>query len=173
MSFYCDTRRSYILVPSWHVVLTARLFYLARQFKLLLLKQVDNLEFSIPRQSGIQLLVFSRLHFNMMFFASLGPDDAPIIFDQSPAELTKIFLKWSKPKQPNGVLTDYKVCWSYMGKTPDCEKETSIVESYTITKLSPGIEYNVMVSASTKVGYGPNSSTKVISTDKSGKSYLD
>ena len=162
--------RSYILV-FWHVVLTARLFYLAREFKLLLLKQVDSLEFSIPCQSGVQLLVFSRLHFNMMFIASLGPDDAPIIAHESP-QLTTIFLEWSKPKQPNGVLTDYKVCWSYsMGKT--CETETSTIKNYTITKLRPGIEYNVMVSASTKVGYGPNSSTKGIRTTKSGKSYLD
>ena len=107
----------------------------------------------------------------MIFIASVGPDDAPNIANKS-FQLTTIFLEWSKPKQPNGVLTDYKVCWSYMGKTPKCETETSTIKNYTITKLSPGIEYNVMVSASTKVGYGP-SSTKGISTSKSGKSYLD
>ena len=84
------------------------------------------------------------------------------------AQFTKIYITWSEPKERNGVLTDYKVCWSSLEKIRVCEAKISTIKNYIIPNLSPGVRYSVMVSASTKAGMGPPS-TDSISTTKSGK----
>ena len=106
-------------------------------------------------------------HFNLTSVSSVVPG-VPTI-DSANANLTAISLEWSPPLQPNGMITNYEVCWRPKDGSSTC-KLTPATPSFPhiIPNLRPGTTYDVSVLAITKVDKGSAASVQR-KTDRSGK----
>ena len=66
---------------------------------------------------------------------------------------TTLLLSWSKPIQPNGIITNYSINCS--SDDSIYYTDSSVVETGLISGLQPYTNYTCSVSAYTKVGKGP------------------
>ena len=73
-------------------------------------------------------------------------------------------IQWSPPAVPNGIIVSYTV---YSNGTPVVNVSGSEV-NYLLDGLSPYQEISVSVSASTKIGEGPQSEQKTTRTQQTG-----
>lgn len=76
--------------------------------------------------------------------------------------LTTIVVLWSKPAQPNGKITEYKLCWDSA-----CKTFGPVSMNYTIGDLKPATMYRISIFAFTQIGSGPADSD-TITTRRSG-----
>ena len=94
--------------------------------------------------------------------AATSPPDAPLSVAAEPAGTGEIDVSWQEPPSDGGsAITGYTVQWKEVSdswNTPDdvSEADTSGT-AYTITNLSPGVEYSVRVFATNSAGNGPAS----------------
>ena len=86
-----------------------------------------------------------------------GPPDAPLSVAAEPAGTGEIDVSWQEPGADGGsAITGYAVQWKEVSgswDTPDDVSEAVTTDTtYTITGLSPGVEYSVRVVATNSGG---------------------
>lgn len=95
-----------------------------------------------------------------------APEGVPwtvLRFEAFPMGSSAFFLVWSKPAQPNGVLTGYKIYYQVVDGTslgPRLEREPHVTDPEATTAklagLQPDTKYRVHIRATTRVGEGNN-----------------
>ncbi|GBL94854.1 Phosphatidylinositol phosphatase PTPRQ [Araneus ventricosus] len=75
-----------------------------------------------------------------------------------------IYLTWSPPDPANGLLQDYEVKWGEYFK-PEAMRNLTKDTFFVAENLTPFTNYTFMVSASTKVGFGPPSDSFMDQTE--------
>jgi netrin-G3 ligand len=126
---------------------------------------------------------FTNYSFVVVAVNSLGnsPPSEPVVnrtdefFPTAPLNLTEvsttsdsIFVTWSPPSSPNGVLLSYNV--SHRRADGNVFTRLSVSPSMTtanLTSLSSFVTYNIFVRAETAVGFGPMSNLISVRTNTS------
>ena len=93
--------------------------------------------------------------------AEVGGPGVPRSVTAEPSGTDAIDVSWEEPASDGGsVITGYSVQWKEASGSWDMPKDVSQTDtdaestSYTITNLSPGVEYSVRVIANNSVGNG-------------------
>ncbi|XP_045618768.2 netrin receptor unc-40 isoform X1 [Procambarus clarkii] len=66
-------------------------------------------------------------------------------------------VKWMAPDKANGIITKYRVKWTWEDGADDIQVNGTSTTSYTITGLAACINYSVTVAAATSEGFGVES----------------
>lgn len=72
-----------------------------------------------------------------------------------------LFLVWTKPAEPNGILTGYRIYYEPVNETrlgPLLERKPHITDSEAtnakLAMLAPDTKYRIHIRATTKIGEG-------------------
>ena len=69
--------------------------------------------------------------------------------------LTSIYLTWSAPQEPNGVIISYEVTYRVTGNNLVTTNTTDLSTTFSISSLTPQTAVsNISVSAYTSIGSG-------------------
>ena len=97
-------------------------------------------------------------------------------FDSVAMELTvNVYISWSPPSQPNGVITDYSVTVYRSANTSDIVYMNTTATDTMVTAsvvVSPFTNYIVSVSASTAAGEGESAKDTITSPQAGRGAYL-
>ena len=87
-------------------------------------------------------------------------------FSATEINTTAIRVKWSKPTEPNGIITTYELMYSKNGGNLVAVNYTTLMDSFSIVlnNLDPFSTYNIQVRAYTSVGAG-NFTNRSVRTD--------
>ena len=102
------------------------------------------------------------------FYLTPEPGDPPAHLAATVISATSIYLTWSEPFHPNGVLVSYNITYNLTGTYTSIIVNAVDTTSYTFTNLSAFTYYKFLISASTRVGAGPVA-TIATRTDESSK----
>ncbi|XP_042856155.1 phosphatidylinositol phosphatase PTPRQ-like isoform X2 [Penaeus japonicus] len=80
--------------------------------------------------------------------------EAPTNLTATTTTPESIWVVWTPPETPNGVITNYRLSWNCSGRSPDSAVVEPDVTEYNITGLSPCSECSVAVRAATVKGFG-------------------
>lgn len=131
-----------------------------------------NLKIAVYRLSYVTLFV--TIIFLFLFIRYAGPPSETLSFDTPegvpgtvlnleafPMGSSALFLAWTKPAEPNGILTGYRIYYESVNGTrlgPLLERKPHIIDpeatSAKLAALAPDMKYRVHVRATTKVGEG-------------------
>lgn len=131
-----------------------------------------NLKIAVYRLSYVTLFV--TIIFLFLFIRYAGPPSETLSFDTPegvpgtvlnleafPMGSSALFLAWTKPAEPNGILTGYRIYYESVNGTrlgPLLERKPHITDpeatSAKLAALAPDMKYRVHVRATTKVGEG-------------------
>ena len=114
------------------------------------------------------IVVTVLLSYMYSFCPTPEPGDPPARLAATVTSATSIYLTWSDPLLPNGVLVSYNISYNLTGTYTSIIVNTVGTTAYTITNLNAFTYYEFLISASTRVGAGPVA-TIVTRTDESGK----
>lgn len=140
-----------------------------------------NLKTAVYRLSYVTLFV--TIIFLFLFIRYAGPPSETLSFDTPegvpgtvlnleafPMGSSALFLAWTKPAEPNGILTGYRIYYESVNGTrlgPLLERKPHIIDSEAtsakLAALAPDMKYRVHVRATTKVGEG-NEYVSLLST---------
>ena len=101
------------------------------------------------------------------FYLTPEPGDPPARLAATVTSATSVYLTWSEPLLPNGVLVSYNITYNLTGTSTSIMVNAVGTTGYTITNLNAFTYYEFLVSASTRVSAGPVA-TIVTKTDESG-----
>lgn len=130
-----------------------------------------NLKIAVYRLSYVTLFVTIIF---LLFIRYAGPPSETLSFDTPegvpgtvlnleafPMGSSALFLAWTKPAEPNGILTGYRIYYESVNGTrlgPLLERKPHITDpeatSAKLAALAPDMKYRVHVRATTKVGEG-------------------
>lgn len=78
-----------------------------------------------------------------------------------PMGSSALFLVWTKPAEPNGILTGYRIYYESVNETrlgPLLERKPHITDSEAtnakLAMLAPDTKYRIHIRATTKIGEG-------------------
>ena len=117
------------------------------------------------------IVVTVLLSYMYSFYPTPEPGDPPARLAATVTSATSIYLTWSDPLLPNGVLVSYNISYNLTGTYTSIIVNAVGTTAYTITNLNAFTYYEFLISASTRVGAGPVA-TIVTRTDESGKRML-
>jgi neuronal cell adhesion molecule len=89
------------------------------------------------------------------------PEDVPepvVHFEAFPMGSSALFLKWTRPAKPNGILTGYKIRYQVVYTDLDklFRRKPHVMDpqatSAKLSALAPDTRYSVSISATTRVG---------------------
>ena len=106
------------------------------------------------------------------FYPTPEPGDPPACLAPTVTAATSVYLTWSEPLLPNGVLVSYNITYNLTGTFTSIIVSAVGTTGYTIANLNAFTYYEFLVSASTRVGAGPAVSI-VTRTDESGEWMLN
>ena len=112
----------------------------------------------------VTVLCISQLYF---FYPTPESGDPPARLAATVTSATSIYLTWSEPLLPNGVLVSYNISYNLTGTYTNIIVNAVGTTGYTVTNLNAFTYYEFLVSASTRIGAGPVA-TIVTRTDESG-----
>ena len=86
-----------------------------------------------------------------------APHDAPLQFSALVLNSTAVYLNWSSPRLPYGVIISYTITYSVNQSVPQVVLiPGNRTTNYTVKSLNEDTVYNFMVHASTRIGAGPS-----------------
>ncbi|XP_066590095.1 neuroglian isoform X2 [Prorops nasuta] len=84
-------------------------------------------------------------------------------FEAYPMGSSTLYLLWTKPAEPNGILTGYRIYYQIVNGThldPMLERKPHVMDpeatSAKLAALAPNTKYRIHIRATTKVGEGNN-----------------
>lgn len=97
----------------------------------------------------------------MSFDTPEGIPGPVLSLEAFPMGSSALFLVWTRPAEPNGILTGYRIYYRIVNGTklePLLERKPQITDpeatSAKLAALAPDTKYRVHVRATTKVGEG-------------------
>lgn len=116
------------------------------------------------------LKLLSLVGLGLFFFAVPGP---PIIIYFPEVTFTSAVVVWSPPKEPNGIITAYKVSYYKQGESVSSTPADlpPNVHEYEVDGLERESYYNFTVTASTRLGWGESASVPVLTMENRGIEY--
>jgi len=86
-----------------------------------------------------------------------APHDAPTYFSGLTLNSTAVFLSWSSPTLPYGIIISYTITYSASSNdTQDIRLAGNETTNYTVQGLNEDTIYRFAVYASTRIGAGPS-----------------
>ena len=86
-----------------------------------------------------------------------APHDAPTYFSGLMLNSTAVFLNWSSPTLPYGIIISYTITYSASSNdTQDIRLAGNETTNYTVQGLNEDTIYRFAVYASTRIGAGPS-----------------
>ena len=107
---------------------------------------------------------------NYLLFCTLVPDGPPVGVSLDARSPYNVFVEWSPPRVPNGIITRYTIYVGFEDGSVDVFYVNGVSTLYNITNLQPYQIIGVEISASTSIGEGPRSSIMEVQTAQAGKS---
>ena len=100
---------------------------------------------------GAQTVYFQTKHFYS------APQDAPSQFSGLLLNSTAVFLTWSYPNRPYGIITSFTIGYNTSGtSTQIIPIPGNQTVNYTVHGLNEDTVYTFTVYASTRIGAGPS-----------------
>ena len=97
------------------------------------------------------------------------PADAPTNVSVIATSPFTIFISWSPPSTPNGIIVNYTLYISSSSVTATRNQQQLTL---VMGGLTPYERVSVRVSASTKIGEGPQSEPVIVYTQETSKSHI-
>ena len=101
-------------------------------------------------------------------FCITVPADAPTDINVIATSPFTIAISWSPPSTPNGFIVSYT---SYINSSTGTTTRNQPLLGFVMGGLTPYERVSVRVSASTKIGEGPQSEPMIAYTQETGKSH--
>lgn len=166
-TFFKGTHRKYISFESIYQKLS--------EFNSLL--QIDYKIGKSTRKTNVLtnfVLHYSLKHFSILKIRFNGPPSETLTFNTPegvpgtvlsleafPMGSSAFFLKWTKPAEPNGILTGYRIYYQVVNGTklePELERRPKVTDplavSAKLASLKPETKYRIHIRATTNAGEG-------------------
>ena len=99
------------------------------------------------------------------------PADAPTNISVIATSPFTIAINWSPPSTPNGFIVSYTLYINSSTGTTIYMKNQQLLD-YVLERFTPYERVSVRVSASTKIGEGPQSEPVIVYTQETSKSHI-
>ena len=113
--------------------------------------------------------VGNKTHYSFHVFSITVPADAPTDVSVIAISPFTIAISWSPPSTPNGIIVNYTLYIS--SNTVTTIKDLQQL-AFMMGELTPYERVSVRISASTKIGEGPQSEPVIVYTQETSKSHI-